>query len=175
MDQVPCYMIAKIADPNDPTKLATVIQDPEDPTVYRLQIEGEVNITDSESATKYQLRSDHDVIGDTVTSAADVVLYSVSGISGVLDFVVCAGSSSGYIIAIEIDGTERLRISMSDLSDLGLANATNVDIWAETANKNFRFRPTDVGFTTGFRILARATGANVNVKHLVFYKERVSI
>ena len=133
----------------------------------------EITISDSESATKYQLRSDYDAAGDTLNTSTDTVLFSFSGASGVLDFVACVGSNSSYEIAIEIDGTERLRISMSDLGSLGLSNATNVDVWAETANKNFRFRPTQVGFTTGFRILAKAKIGTPTVKHLALYRERL--
>jgi len=173
MDSVPNFVIARIADPEDPTKIVTVIQDAIDPTIYRLHMAGDVTITDSESATKYQLRSDYDVTGDILNTSTDVVLLAISGFSGVLDFVACVGNNSSYIIAIEIDGTERIRISMPDLGTLGLGNATNVDIWAETANKNFRFRPTNVGFTTGFRILARATTGTPTVKHLCLYRERI--
>jgi hypothetical protein len=147
--------------------------------VDRLAVEinedAEVTVIGDESPTKYQLKSDYDATGVTVTSAADVTLFTFSGI-GVLDFISAVAGSDGYEIVIIIDGTERLRINMNDLgSNLGLANATNVPLWAETANKNFRWHPpTQVGFTTGFTIKAKATGADVTLKHLILYREKTS-
>jgi hypothetical protein len=61
---------------------------------------------------------------------------------------------------------------MNDLgAGLGLANATNVPLWVETAGKNFRWHPpTQVGFKTSFSIKAKATGADVTLKHLILYR-----
>jgi hypothetical protein len=140
----------------------------------RLLTEGTVTIANNESPTKYQLKTDYDATGDTITSAADAVLFSYTG-DGTLNFVaVTNATSSNYEIAIEIDGTERLRITMNNLgSVLGLISGST-PFWTETANKAFRFRPYEgVGFTTGFRILAKATGANTTVTHFTMFKERV--
>lgn len=140
----------------------------------RLLTEGTVTIANNESPTKYQLKTDYDAVGDLLTSAADVVLFSYIG-DGTLNFVaVTNATSSNYEVAIEIDGTERLRITMNNLgSVLGLISGST-PFWTETANKAFRFRPYEgVGFTTGFRILAKATGSNTTVTHFTMFKERV--
>jgi len=136
----------------------------------------EATVSDNESPTKYQLRTDFDAVGDILNTSTDVVLLAVTTTSGVLDFIAVSGGNANYEIAIEIDGTERLRITMAELASIGLGNATNVATWAETANKNFRYHPKDpVGFTTGFRILAKATGAPLpTVTHMTLYRERVS-
>jgi hypothetical protein len=154
------------------TKAVDVITD--DLGKNRLQTEGTVTIANNESPTKYQLKTDYDAVGDLLTSASDTVLYSYTG-DGTLNFVsVSNANSSNYEIAIEIDGTVRIRINMNDLgSVLGLVGGST-PFWCETANKNFRFRPYEgVGFTSGFRVLARATGANTTVTHMTMFKERV--
>ena len=76
-------------------------------------------------------------------------------------------------IVIEIDGVEVLRIEMGELgSDIGLANATNVPLWVETANKNFRFSPKQgVDFTDSFEVLAKALTGTPSVTWLVNYRE----
>jgi len=134
---------------------------------------GSLNITSDDSPTKYQLRTDFDTVGDLVTSAADVILYTFTG-AGVIDFIATSCISSGYEIALFIDGTERFRMTMNELgSDIGLTGG-NVPIWVETANKNFRYSPVEgIGFKTSFDVKAKATGANVTVKHLTMYREQV--
>jgi hypothetical protein len=94
-----------------------------------------------------------------LNTSTDTSLYSESG-RGKIDFVAVVGSNSNYEIVIEVDTVEILRITMADLgSSLGLANATNVPLWVETANKNFRFSPKQgVDFVTSFEVLAKATG-----------------
>lgn len=136
----------------------------------------EVVISDSESATKYQLNSDYDATGDALNTSTDTVLHTVTGQSGTLDFVAVTGNNSNFEVVIEVDSIERIRISMASLASIGLSNATNVPIWAEVANKNFRYSPLlPIGYTTGFRILAKATGTPTpTVKHLTMYRERVS-
>jgi len=136
-----------------------------------------VVVSDSESATKYQMKTDFHAAADAdaLNTSTDVVLTSVTG-TGTLDFVAIAGSTSNYEIAIEVDGTERIRITMAELSQIGLSNATNVPFWAETANKNFRYSPNiPVGYTTGWRILAKATTTPTpSVTHLALYRERIT-
>lgn len=135
----------------------------------------EVVITDSESATKYQMRTDFDATGVTLNTSTDTVLFSVTGETGTLDFVAITGSTATFEITIEVDSVERIRITMAELASIGLSNATNVPFWAETANKNFRYSPNiPVGYTTGFRVLAKATGAPLaSVTHLILYRERI--
>ena len=136
----------------------------------------DVNATVSgdESPTKYQLLTDYDATGTSVTTA-DTELFSYTGI-GVLSFVaVSSGTSSLWEVIINIDGTERIRISMADLgSNLGL-NSGTTPIWVGTANKEFRYHPTpEIGFTTSFSVEARATSGTQSLTHLVLYKEKVS-
>jgi len=171
-----------MADQNDLTINTTLYDEAGNPvdvvldgSIYRLAVDATATIENNESPTKYQLKTDFDAAGDLLTSSADVVLYSYTG-DGVLTFIgVSNATTSNYEVAIEIDGTERFRITMSDLgSALGLTSG-NTPIWTETANKNFRFRPYEsVGFSTGFRVLARATGANTTVTHVTMFKERIT-
>jgi len=145
-----------------------------DGSTYRLAVDSSATIVNNESPTKYQLKTDYDTTGDLLTSAADVVLYSYTG-DGVLDFVgVSNATTSNYEVAIEVDGTERIRINMSNLGSVLSLTSGDVPMWAETANKNFRYRPFEpIGFSTGFRILARATGANTTVTHITMFRERI--
>jgi hypothetical protein len=132
----------------------------------------DVTITDSESPTKYQLKADYDATGVSVASSPDTTLYTFSG-SGVIDLVaVNSDTSSNWGIDLIVDGTSRLRITMEDLgSELGLTNSDFVVV-AETANKQFRWRPEQIGFTTGFTVKAYATGTTVTLKHLIMFRER---
>jgi len=104
-----------------------------------------------------------------------IVSDSTTG-TGTLDFVAITGSNANFEITVEVDGTERIRIAMGELAAIGLSNATNVPFWAETANKNFRYSPNiPVGYTTGFKILAKSTGTPLaSVKHMTLYRERVT-
>jgi hypothetical protein len=135
---------------------------------------GTLTISSDDSPTKYQLKTDFDATGDLVTSAADVTLHTFTG-AGVIDFIATSCGSSGYAIALVVDGVERYRMTMDQLgSDLGLTASGGTHIWVETANKNFRYDPTEgIGFKTSFAILAKATGANVTVKHLTMFREQV--
>jgi len=134
----------------------------------------EVIISDSESATKYQMQTDYDAVGTLLNTSTDSVLFTDSG-TGTLDFVAVTGTNSNFEIVITIDGTERIRITMAELAAIGLSNATNVPFWAETANKNFRYSPNiPAGYTTNFTVSAKATGAPLaTVDHLILYRERI--
>jgi len=158
---------------SDNTQKIDMVYDSTD-MIYRVPVDANATIVNNESPTRYQLKTNYDATGDTLTSASDTVLDSYTG-DGVLTFVAVTNpTTSNYEVAIEIDGTERIRITMGDLgSSLALTSGTT-PIWTETANKNFRYRPYEaIGFTTGFRVLAKATGANTTVTHMVMYKERI--
>jgi len=135
----------------------------------------DVIISASESATKYQMKTYFDATGLTLNTTTDDILFSVTG-TGTLDFVAITGSNANFEITIEVDGVERIRITMGELASIGLSNATNVPFWAETANKNFRYSPNiPVGYTTGFRVMAISTGTPLaTVKNLILYRERVT-
>ena len=154
---------------NDKSKNVSTITDG---AVERLAVDATATIVDNESPTRYQLRSDFNATGVALNTATDTELFSYTG-DGVLDFVAIAGSTATYEVTIEIDGTERIRITMAELASIGLSNATNVDMWAETANKNFRYHPQNIGFATSFTILAKALATPLaNVSHLILYRER---
>lgn len=144
-----------------------------DGSVERLAVSA--NISNNESPTKYQLRTDYDATGDSVTTAADVTLYTFTG-SGVIDFIgVYDSTSSNFEVAIFIDGTERIRIGMGALgTDLGMA-AAGIPIYTETANKAFRYVPQEVGFTTSFEVKAKALVSGTRtLKHIVLFREKVA-
>jgi len=139
-----------------------------------VNVAGAVSIDYDESPTKYQLKTDFDADGTSVASSPDTTLFTYSG-SGVMDLVsVNCLTSSNWGIDIEIDGTSRLRITMSELgSDLGLTDG-NFDVVSQTANKQFRWHPSQIGFTTSFTIKAFATGSTVTLNHLIMFRERVT-
>ena len=135
-----------------------------------------LDVNASADPTQYALGTDYDATGDVVTSAADATLFTFSG-AGVIDFVaVTCATSSAWSIIIDVDGSEKFRMSMSDLgSVIGLTGGVGEPIFVTTANKQFRWNPGgNAGFTTGFSIKARATGANVTLTHLTLYRELVS-
>ena len=124
-----------------------------------------------ESPTKYQLRTHKDTSG-TVVTTSDTELFTFSG-QGVIDLVAAnSATSSNWGVVIIIDTVERLRITMSELgSDLGLTDS-NFDIVSQTANKQFRWKPTQIGFSTSFTIKAFATTGTVTLPHLILFRER---
>jgi len=139
-----------------------------------VNVAGSVAIDYDESPTKYQLKTNYNATGTSVASSPDTTLYTYSG-AGVIDLVaVNSTTSSGWGIDIEIDGTSRLRITMSQLgSDLGLTSV-GFDVVAETANKQFRWHPQQIGFTTSFTVKAYATGSTVTLNHLIMFRERIT-
>jgi len=151
------------------TKAVSVITDG---LVERLAVDA--TISADESPTKYQIRQDFDTGGTQLINGVDSSLFVFTG-TGLLDFVGISGSTSNYLAVIKIDGVEQIRISMSDLGSLGLSNATNLPTWADTANKNYRFRPyIGSGFGTSFEILAEGDGPpEPSVNWIVTYREKV--
>lgn len=170
-----------MADLNDDTlnttlydELGNAVSVVQDGTLYRLAIDGDVTISGDESPTLYQDRLHIDTPGQTITSTADTVLYTFSGSPGLLEFIATACGNSNYEVALIIDSSEVWRIQMAQLSDVGLSNATNVPMWAENADKNFRYRPfSGSGFSTNFSIVARSTGPTLTLAHLVLFREKV--
>jgi len=138
-----------------------------------VNVDGAVSIDYDESPTKYQLKTHKDTAGTTVTTS-DTTLFTFSG-QGVIDLVaVNSVTSSNWGIVINIDGVERLRLTMSELgSDLGLTDS-NFDIVAQTANKQFRWKPTQIGFSTSFTIEAYATTGTQTLPHLILFRERTT-
>jgi len=173
-----------MADLNDLTQNVNIWDDAKskavsvitDGSTERLAVDvsGTVDIDYDESPTKYQLKTDYDATGTSVASSPDTTLYTYSG-SGVIDLVaVNCLTSANWGVDIIIDGTSRLRITMPDLgSQLGLTDS-NFDVVAQTANKQFRWKPSQIGFTTNFTVKAYATGATVTLEHLILFRERIT-
>lgn len=134
---------------------------------------GSVNIDYDESPTRYQLKTAYDATGVAITTS-DTTLYSYTG-AGVIDLVaVNNATTANWGVVINVDGTERLRISMGDLgSTLGLTDS-NFDIVTQTANKQFRWKPTQIGFTTSFEIEAYTTTGTTTLYYMILFRERVA-
>lgn len=125
---------------------------------------------------EFQLRAwapvtDFDATGVPLNTSTWTTLLTVTA-EGKLDFIACVGGSSSYRVRLTVDGNECYDLAMADLNAIGLSNATNVPLWAETANKNFRYNPNSpVDFKTTLLIEAKATVATPNLKHLITYRE----
>ena len=102
--------------------------------------------------------TDFDISGTALNTSTDTTLITETS-EGKIDFIAIVGSNSNYEVVLEVDSVEIFRIKMSDLATLGLSNATNVAMWAETANKNFRYHPNEgVDHLTSWALKAKATG-----------------
>ena len=102
-----------------------------------------------------------DAVGYSLTTAWYAIV-DITGFAGRLDFISCVVGNSLYKVRLTVDGSVIFDISMAELNKLGLTNAVNVNIWAETALKNFRYRPlTPVDFTDSLKVeVAMTTGSN---------------
>jgi len=159
---------------NDGNKKVTITTDDDKERLdVNAKIDGGVAIVSDESPTKYQLKTNYNTSG-TVVTTDDTLLFQFTG-QGVIDLVaVNCLTSSGWGVVLMVDYVERLRITMADLGNsLGLTNS-DFDIVTETANKQFRWNPTQIGFKERFSIYAYATGANVNLNHLIMFREKTS-
>ncbi len=171
-----------MADTNDLTQNVTLFNNAKSKNVTvitdgsneRLAVDSFVS--NSVGVKSHQPKAIVDVTGTATNTSTDISLGGFTG-RGELAFIAVAGSNSNYEIAIEVDGVEEFRATMSNIgTDLGLANGTNVPVWVETANKNFRLHPNSpVGFTTNFEIFAKATTTPVaTLKWVITYGEEES-
>lgn len=160
-----------IVNPTDSTKKVTTTTDPIDSSKERLDID--LGDTFSFQLQPFTPIFDFDVSGISLNTSTDTSLKLITTTTGKIDFIAIAGSNATFEVVLKIDGVEVLRIKMSELgSDIGLANATNVILWVETANKNFRYSPKQgVDFTTGFEVLAKAVTGTPTVNWLVNHRE----
>lgn len=98
-------------------------------------------------------------------------LLDYSGTEGKLDFIAAATGTSNYKIRLTIDTVEVFDISMADLNAIGLTNAVNVNIWAETALKNFRYRPLHpIDFVDSIKVEAAMTTGTGTMYWLINYR-----
>ena len=114
-----------------------------------------------------------DTTGVTTNASTWDTIVNFTG-EGRLDFVALSSTLSSYRVRVTIDAVEIFDLAMSDLNALGLSNATNVPLWAETADKNFRYHPTDSGdFITSLKIEVMSVTATPVVKSLISYRKVV--
>jgi hypothetical protein len=114
---------------------------------------------------------DFDATGTALTTSW-TTLVDVTSTAGKMDFIASAAGSSNYKIRLTVDGTIDFDISMSDLANIGLSNATNVEMWAETANKNFRYHPNQpLDFTTSMKVEAAMTTGTGTLYWMVIHRE----
>ena len=112
-----------------------------------------------------------DSTGTALTTSWTTIVNYTGG-DGKLDFIAVATGTSNYKVRLTIDGTEIFDIAMADLNAIGLTNAVNVNIWAETALKNFRYRPLiSVDFTTSLKIELAMTIGTGTAYWLVNYRK----
>ena len=117
-------------------------------------------------------KSDYDTGNNYVSSGTYTSYINVTSTVGKIDFIGVVSNNSNYQVRLTIDGAEVYDISMTDLNTLGLANATNVEIWAESANKRFRHHPhVAMDFTNSFKLEAISTGTTVTTQWIVMYRE----
>lgn len=169
-----------MSDINDPTlnvniandgntKLVTVITDG---SVERLAVDA--NVTGGVILQRFTPKFSYSTANTALNTSTNVTLINISD-DAQLDFIAITGSLATYEVAIVIDTVEVLRINMNDLgATLALANATNVPIWADTANKNFRFSPrTPIDFISNITVKAKATAGSPTVNWLINYRSLV--
>jgi hypothetical protein len=114
--------------------------------------------------------------GTTGTSLTTswTTLVNVTGTAGKVDFIASALGSSNYKIRLTVDSVVCYDISMSELNTIGLSNAVNVEMWAETANKNYRFHPNvPIDFTDNMKVEAAMTTGTGTLYWYVQHREAV--
>jgi len=129
------------------------------------KIAGDISIL--QFVPKFDFSSD----GDSLTGLLEIKAVTAQGR---IDFISISGSSSNYDFILNIDGVQVLRISMADMSTLGLtsSNATTLPIFTNTSGKNFILHP-NVGldFKTSFSIQLEDTGnPKPNINWLVKWR-----
>ena len=110
--------------------------------------------------------------GVALNDSTWTTLLSQTSEQGKLDFIACSSGASTYMIRLTVDGSVVFSVSMSDLSAIGLSNAINVPIWAETADKNFRYHPKEgVDYTDSLLIEAKAVTGTPTLKYLITHRD----
>ena len=139
----------------------------------RLDVSADI-VGGSFSLSAFNPETDFSVANTALNTSTDTTLYTETA-EGKIDFIVIVGSNSNYEVVLVVDTVEIFRIKMSELATLGLSNATNVAMWAETANKNFRYHPNEgVDHLTSWSLKAKATGnPTPTVNWLINHREIV--
>ena len=112
---------------------------------------------------------DFDSTGIALTTAWTTLVTETG--EGKLDFIACSVGSSNYKVRLTIDTNVIFDISMADLNAIGLTNAVNINIWAETALKNFRYRPfNSVDYVMDMKIEAAMTAGTGTLYYLITHR-----
>jgi len=168
-----------VADLNDLTQNVNIWNDDKSKSVTvttsgAKELLDVLSVIDPDSAFNLQAfnpLSDYDTTGVVTNITTWDTLVDVTSTRGRLSFIAMVSGTSNYEIRITIDAVVFITISMADLSTLGLSNATNVEMWVETAGKNFRYSPKEpVDFTDSMKVEVRSTSATPTVRHMVLYK-----
>jgi hypothetical protein len=124
-------------------------------------ITGEVTLASSLPRWDYSATS----VG--LTNGVDYDVLTIGpGVTGFVDFIQIICKNSNYEIAIEIDGTEQLRISQGDLGTIGLlnSNSTTVPLYAASASKIFTVHPNQpFHFADELHVIVQAQAAGNNI------------
>jgi len=147
-----------------------------DASKERLDVDAKLSASDlTFQLSAFTPKLDFDSTGISLNTSTWDTLIDITSTEGKIDFIVASSpTSSNYRVRLTVDSVEIFDLAMSDLSSLGLSNATNTEIWAETADKNLRYRPNiPVDFTTGFKFEAKATSATPTLRHLIMHREIV--
>jgi len=113
-----------------------------------------------------------DPTGVSLSTGAWNTLLNVTTTEGKLDFIGCSGSSSSYRIRVTMDSVVIFNVTMDNLNSIGLSNDVGVPMRAETALKNFRYRPLEgVDFTSSLLVEAQSTSATPTLTSLITYRK----
>jgi hypothetical protein len=173
-----------MADLNDPTinvnlwnddksKSVTVTTDgPKERLDVNANIEGSVTISTT------QPRWDYSVSTIPLTDGVDTSVFLIPATTiGFIDFVQIICKNSNFSVILIIDGTEELRISMSDLGSIGLlsSNSTGIPLYAASASKIFSLHPFQpFNFQSSFelQVVASSSGNNVD-GYMITWREQI--
>ena len=154
------------------TKVVDVVTDG---AIERLAVDvnGENGVVLEKFFPHIEYEADTPVVLSDITEST---LFSVSDV-GKLDFIAISGSRSDYVVILEVDAIEVMRISMSQLgSDLGLSAQAGavLPIYTTTANKNFRMLFAEgADFSTSFAIKVIKTSVQaVEVTWLIKWRDQ---
>jgi len=135
----------------------------------------DVNAKLEDSDLTFQLQAFSPVInfnaGSTALAASPTwtTLLSITD-QGKIDFIAIAGSLSTYRVRLTVDSVVIFNVTMSELAAIGL-DSSSAPIWAETASKNFRYKPNEaVDFNTSFLVEAQLTAGVPSVSWLVHHR-----
>lgn len=112
-----------------------------------------------------------DAAGVTITTAWTTIL-NVTATEGKLDQIACVVNSSNYQVRLTVDSVVIFTITMANLSALGLSNGTNIEMWVETADKNFRYHPNvPVDFTLNLKVEVSMTSGSGTLYYITHHRE----